>query len=167
MSAPTVLVAFSSQSGSTAGIAEVIAAELRGAGIAVDSRVASDVTAIGTYDGIVLGSGVFVRSRATDGGGFVARNRASLAGKPVWLYCAGPIGRGGSADATPAAEGAVMDVARSIGARGAAAFGCADLDLTDDGHERMPGVDIAPIREWARGIAAVLVVGRGSLAAAS
>ena len=43
---------------------------------------------------VILGSGVFVPGRRSDGGGFLARHEASLAARPVWLFCAGPIGRG-------------------------------------------------------------------------
>ena len=51
----------------------------------------TDVT---PYAAVILGSGMFVPSRRSDGGGFLARHAAVLAARPVWLFCAGPIGRG-------------------------------------------------------------------------
>jgi len=166
MSTPIVLVAFASQSGSTAGIAEVIATELRAAGVSVDCRVSSEVPSLAGYEAVVLGSGVFVRSRATDGGGFLIRFREVLPAVPVWLFCAGPIGRGGSPDAE-ATESAVMDVARTIGARGAAAFGCQWPGPPPDALDRVPVVDAALVRAWGREIAAALGQAGGSLAEAS
>jgi menaquinone-dependent protoporphyrinogen oxidase len=164
MNAPIVLVAYSSQSGSTAGIAEVIAFELRAAGIAADCRVAAEVGAIEPYDAIVLGSGVFLRHRQSDGGGFLARNRDALATRALWLFCAGPIGRGTSIDADASGECAVVEVGRAIGARGAAAFGCQDAVRTLEDLDRLPPMDVARVRGWARDIATDLGASRGSLA---
>jgi menaquinone-dependent protoporphyrinogen oxidase len=87
-----VLVAFATRAGSTAGIAGAIATVLRHAGFTVDCHVASEVTDVTPYSAVILGSGVFVPSRRSDGGGFLARHETSLAARPVWLYCAGPIG---------------------------------------------------------------------------
>jgi menaquinone-dependent protoporphyrinogen oxidase len=161
MRAPTVLVAFAAQSGSTAGIAELIAAELRLAGLAVECRPAAEVVDLAPYDALVLGSGVFLRSRGSDGGGFLARHASSIAGMPVWLFCAGPIGRGQQLDAGVPVECPVMDVARIIGARGAAAFGAGSLPADEIG---VP-FDVRRAREWAREIAAALR-GQPAIAAA-
>jgi menaquinone-dependent protoporphyrinogen oxidase len=152
MPAKPVLVAFSSQAGSTASIAEVIAAELRGAGLQVDCRAASAVQGLEPYGALVLGSGVFVRARASDGGGFLAHHASAVATLPVWLFCAGPIGRGRSTDGSPH-ESPVFDVARTIRARGAAAFGVGSVD--GDAELDQP-VDVRRVRAWARGIAGAL-----------
>lgn len=162
MRAKPVLVAFASQSGSTAGIAEAIAAELRAAGLAVDCRPASSVASLKPYSALVLGSGVFLRRRASDGGGFLAHHASCVRERPVWLFCSGPIGRGRMADGTPTTECPAVDVARAIGARGAAAFGALSMDRDADEFDRP--VDMRRVREWARGIAAEL--GHPSLAAA-
>jgi menaquinone-dependent protoporphyrinogen oxidase len=167
MSAPTVLVAFASQHGSTASIAEVIAAELEAAGLMVDRRVASEVESLAPYGALVLGSGVFVRSRSSDGGGFLGRHARELEPQRTWLFCAGPIGRGTSRGADASAECSVMDVARSIGARGAAAFGYVDVEPPLDSFDPAPPVDLARVRAWARDIALDLGYGSGSLDVAS
>jgi menaquinone-dependent protoporphyrinogen oxidase len=165
MSAPIVLVAFASQSGSTAGIAEVIALELREAGFAVECRPVSEIDDLGGYVALVLGSGVFVRGRRSDGGGFLAHHAAWVASRPVWLFCSGPIGRGPANEVGDHVESTVMDVARSIGARGAAAFGSTGIGA-DAGVDAigMP-LDLPRVRAWAHEIAAEL--GSMPMAAAS
>jgi menaquinone-dependent protoporphyrinogen oxidase len=165
MSAPVVLVVFAAQSGSTAGIAEAIACELRDAGFAVECRPASEVEDLAPYGALVLGSGVYVRRRASDGGGFLARHAAWVAARPVWLFCSGPIGRGPAHDAGVPAECTVMDVARAIGARGAAAFGSPGVPADDGVGVIGRPIDLPRVRSWAHEIAAEL--GRTRVAAAS
>ncbi|HEY3336003.1 MAG TPA: flavodoxin domain-containing protein [Candidatus Limnocylindrales bacterium] len=161
MRAPVVLVAFASETGSTARIAAEIARELRAAGLGVTCRLAAQATALDPYDALVLGSGVYVRSRNADGGGFLIRHADAIAGKPVWLYCSGPIGRGRGAGAgvvTVDRSCTVFEVARAVGARGAAAFGSLGMDALDD--DLAEPVDMARVREWAREIAAALLGSR-------
>lgn len=159
MSAQRVLVAFASRSGSTAGIAQVIAAVFQSAGLSVDSRPAGDVTDVTPYTAVVLGSGVFLPRRASDGGGFLARHAAALSTRAVWLYCAGPIGRGRAADGDrPDADCdcSAAEVARAVGARGSAEFGTPAPASTDDPFDHLAPVDLARVRAWAHEIAAEL-----------
>jgi menaquinone-dependent protoporphyrinogen oxidase len=171
MSADRVLVAFASQNGSTAGVAETLAVELRDAGFAVDCLPVAEVRDLAPYGAVVLGSGVFLAGRGIDGGGFIARHEAALALRPVWLFSAGPIGGPGSA--TTGARGPdapVVRVARAIGARGAATFGASRL-RDDDGGDRMTPAawsEAARVRGWAWSIAVELVrlgIGAGSITA--
>ena len=151
-----VLVAFASRSGSTAGIAQAIAAALRGAGLAVDSRPAGDVTDVDPYAAVVLGSGVFLPRRQSDGGGFLLRHASTLSTRAVWLFSAGPIGGGHGVDgAEPArgGDGKVHEVARSVGARGYAVFGTPVPTLADDSLAELTPVDLARVRSWAAEIA--------------
>ena len=159
MGAPVVLVAFASEAGSTARIAGEIASQLRSAGLGVECRLAAEVDALDPYDALVLGSGVFVRSRNADGGGFLNRHAAELGARPVWLFSSGPIGRARTGAARPDTVGTVVDVGRAIGARGAAAFGCEAEALDNDLAEP---VDMARVRAWAREIATAI---RGPLEA--
>ena len=158
MAPRSVLVAFSSRTGSTAGTAAVIANELHRAGLAVDLRPAAEVDDIALYDAIVLGSGVFVASRGSDGSGFLARFGATISPRPVWLFCVGPIGRspadGSGTARRPGREYGAVAVARSINARGVAAFGTAGLGSEADAVQRLVPVDPADVRVWARAIAA-------------
>jgi menaquinone-dependent protoporphyrinogen oxidase len=159
MSDKRVLVAFANQAGSTAGIGTTIAGVLRRSGLVVDCRVASEVTDLTPYAAVVLGSGVFVPRRRSDGGGFLARHEAALAGVPVWLFCAGPIGRGRCPAGTAAADAedcSVMEVARAVGARGAAVFGPIGLHADADFVEQLGPVNVQRVRAWAAEIAAQL-----------
>lgn len=164
MTADKILVAYASQSGSTAGIAATIAVELRAAGLSVDCRPASDVQDLTGYVAIVLGSGVFLTRRMSDGGGFLARHGAALGGRRVWLFAAGPIGhtRAGT-DGAPEDIG-VMHVARGIGARGAATFGAVDPIRESDELERLAPANRARVRSWARTIVADLIGSEPSIA---
>ena len=171
MSADRVLIAFSSQQGSTAGVAETIAMELRDAGFTVDCLPVAVVTDLEPYGAVVLGSGVFLAGRRCDGGGFISRHADRLGGLPVWLFSAGPIGGTGAEAGHPSPEEApVVRVARAIGARGAATFGAARLCGTDD--DRRPTAadwgEAARVRGWAWSIAVELArsgIGGGSPAA--
>jgi menaquinone-dependent protoporphyrinogen oxidase len=157
--AERVLVAFASRSGSTAGIAQAIAVVLRNAGLSVDSRPAGDVTDVIPYAAVVLGSGVFLPRRASDGGGFLARHVDALSTRAVWLYCAGPIGRGRGADGERPEAGddcSVAEVARAVGARGCAAFGTAAPARSDDPFVQLVPVDLTRVRAWAHEIATEL-----------
>jgi hypothetical protein len=155
-----VLIAFANQAGSTAGIAATVAGVLRRSGLAVDCRVVSEVDDIAPYAAVVLGSGVFVPGRRSDGGGFLARHAAALEGVPLWLFCAGPIGRGRCAVGTVAGgdddECSVEAVARAVGARGAAVFGPIGLRAGDDPVEQLGPVNVQRVRVWAAEIAAQL-----------
>ena len=157
-SAVHVLVAFASQNGSTAGIAETIATELRRAGFAVDCRPVAAVTDLEPYGAVVLGSGVFLVRRRSDGGGFLARHVDGLRGRAVWLFSAGPIG--GPDTASPGDplcdEAPVVRVAHAIGARGAATFGTARLRVAanDGGQPLGDWRDLERVQVWARSIAA-------------
>jgi len=88
----TVLVAYASRHGATAGIAERIAARLEDAGVAAEARQVGDVHDIDAYDAYVIGSAAYVYHWLRDATTFVKRNRALLAGRPVWLFSSGPLG---------------------------------------------------------------------------
>jgi menaquinone-dependent protoporphyrinogen oxidase len=152
-----VLVAFSSRSGSTAGASEEIAAVLRTAGFAVDCRPKEEVADVTPYRAVVLGSGMFVASRASDGGGFLERHRAALRGRDIWLFSSGPIGgrAGRGADST-ADESAVVTVARSIDARGVATFGTFGMPGGSDPVASLVPADRRQMRSWAADIAVCL-----------
>ena len=109
---------------------------------------------------MILGSGVFVPGRASDGGGFLERHAADLRTRRVWLFCTGPIGgragRGGS-DAA-ADECAVVTVGRAIGAAGVAMFGTIGMPGGADPVAAIYPADAREVRAWALSIAADLGV---------
>jgi len=87
-----VLVAYASRHGATRGIAEHIAETLRAAGLDAEARPAAEVKSPAEYDAYVIGSAAYMFRWLKEATGFVRRNRAVLAGKPVWLFSSGPLG---------------------------------------------------------------------------
>lgn len=88
----TVLVAYASRHGATAGIAERIAAGLREAGLAAEARSVKDVRDVAPYDAFVIGSAAYMFHWLKGATAFVKRHRAVLAERPVWLFSSGPLG---------------------------------------------------------------------------
>ena len=87
-----VLVAYASRHGATQGIAERIARTLQAAGVAAEARPAASVKGLAGYDAFVIGSAAYMFHWEKDAVKLVRRNRAVLAGKPVWLFSSGPLG---------------------------------------------------------------------------
>ncbi|MHB1414060.1 MAG: flavodoxin domain-containing protein [Chloroflexota bacterium] len=87
-----VLVAFASRHGSTHEIADAVAEELGASGLEVDPREAGEVTDIGDYGAVVLGSAVYRGKWLPPALQFIERHRARLANLPVWLFSSGPVG---------------------------------------------------------------------------
>lgn len=88
----TVLVAYASRHGSTAGIAERIAAGLRSAGLPAEARSVNDVCDVAGYDAFVVGGAAYMFHWLREATAFVKRHHAVLAERPVWLFSSGPLG---------------------------------------------------------------------------
>ena len=87
-----VAVVYASKHGFTKGIAEFIRDKIQEKGVqaeAWDAREAHPVD----YDAFVIGSAVFMGKWMKEAKQFVARNKETLATRPVWLFSSGPIGR--------------------------------------------------------------------------
>lgn len=88
----TVLVAYSSKRGSTAEIAETIAATLRREGLSVCLERAEDVRNLEPYDAVVLGSAVYMKRWRGDAKHFLKKHRKALRQMPFWVFSSGPVG---------------------------------------------------------------------------
>jgi menaquinone-dependent protoporphyrinogen oxidase len=88
----TVLVAYASRHGATAGIAERLAAGLREAGLEVDARPVGEVERPETYEAFVIGSAAYMFHWLREATAFARRHRAVLSERPVWLFSSGPLG---------------------------------------------------------------------------
>jgi menaquinone-dependent protoporphyrinogen oxidase len=88
----TVLVAYASKHGSTQGVAERIAEQLRLLGRDAEVRSVDEVPEPGSYDAFVIGSAIYYGSWLKDATEWVHFNQAILARHPVWLFSVGPLG---------------------------------------------------------------------------
>jgi len=88
----SVLVAYASKHGSTKEVAERIAEKLGAAGLKATALPVSAVRDVGGYDAVVLGSALYMFHWMKDAKSFARRNRAALAGRPLWLFSSGPFG---------------------------------------------------------------------------
>jgi menaquinone-dependent protoporphyrinogen oxidase len=88
-----VLVAYATHHGATREIAQRIGAVLGELGLDVSVEQADRVRDVRRFDAFVVGSALYCGwlKEAVD---FVQRNKAMLAGRPVWLFSSGPLGTG-------------------------------------------------------------------------
>ncbi|MDT0194060.1 flavodoxin domain-containing protein [Arthrobacter sp. AB6] len=87
-----VLVAYASRHGSTAGIAERIAARITEDGIEAEARPVAEVDDVGQYEAVVLGSAAYLVHWLKEATTFAKRHRRELQDKKVWLFSSGPLG---------------------------------------------------------------------------
>lgn len=88
----TVLVAYSSKRGSTAEIAETVAATLRREGLSVCLEPVEAVADLGRFDAVVLGSAVYMKRWRGDARHFLKKHRKALRQMPFWAFSSGPVG---------------------------------------------------------------------------
>ncbi|WP_131736250.1 flavodoxin domain-containing protein [Actinomadura roseirufa] len=157
-----VLVAFASERGGTAEIAEWIGAELRRAGVDADVRPAGTVSTLDGYDAVVVGGVLYEGRWHGDARHFVRRQANALARRPVWLFSSGPLDDSARDHRIEPVRG-VAKAARRIGAEGHVTFG-GRLERDARGFmaaqlaQRMAGDhrDRGAVRSWAAGMAAHL-----------
>jgi menaquinone-dependent protoporphyrinogen oxidase len=89
-----VLVAYATEHGGTAEIAERIGEVLREAGFRADVLPAGRDVDPAAYDAIVLGSGVYIGRWRHEAARFLKANEQALADLPIWLFSSGPTGDG-------------------------------------------------------------------------
>jgi len=87
----TVLVAYGTTNGSTARIAEAVAAALREKGLTTETRPAADVTDVIRYEAVVVGGALYAGRWHRDARRFVRRHRHTLRRRPLWLFSSGPL----------------------------------------------------------------------------
>jgi menaquinone-dependent protoporphyrinogen oxidase len=154
----TVVVAYASLHGATAGLAGWLADELRAAGVDAHAVPAVHVTSLAGVDAVVVGSPVYMSRWTHEASDLVHKQAERLRELPVWLFSSGHVG---SADGEPPHQ--QERLAALVGARGSVAFGGA-LDSATHGPVDGELVDVGPgdwrdepaVRRWARGIAAAL-----------
>lgn len=85
-------MAYGSKHGSTAEIAERIGEALRDSGHEVEVHPAGAVRDVERYEGVVLGSAVYMGRWRRDARGLLRRLGREFRGRPVWLFSSGPVG---------------------------------------------------------------------------
>jgi len=89
-----VLVAYATKRGATAEIAERIGDVLREKGLTADVLPADQVRDLTPYNGVVLGSAVYIGRWRKEAARFLKANKEELADRRVWLFSSGPTGEG-------------------------------------------------------------------------
>jgi len=167
-----VLVAYASKRGSTAEIAETIAAVLRESGAQADCVEAGAVAELGGYDAVVLGSAVYMRRWRGDARRFLRRHRRELAALPLWVFSSGPTGDPARDNPAWTEPPHTIRKAEEVGAREHVVFG-GSMPAEPHGRMEQAMVENTPpewrdrrdwdaIRAWARRIAADLGAGRAA-----
>ena len=87
-----VLVAYASRHGSTKGIAERIADDLREVGLSAEVMPVDQVRDLDRYDAFVIGSAAYMFHWLKEATNFVKRYHSLLSQRPVWLFSSGPLG---------------------------------------------------------------------------
>jgi menaquinone-dependent protoporphyrinogen oxidase len=90
-----ILVAYASRYHATAEIAEEIGKTLRKtSGLEVVVRDVSTVSDLSPFEGVVLGSAVYIGQWQQSAVDFLKNFETELAQRPVWLFSSGPTGDG-------------------------------------------------------------------------
>ena len=118
-----VLVAYGSRFGSTAEIAEAIASELREGGFDVDCVPAHDAKTADGYDGVVLGSAVYMRRWRRDARRFLEKHARELERVPFWVFSSGSVGAPEQRDPDWEEPAKVMALVERLGVREHVVFG--------------------------------------------
>jgi menaquinone-dependent protoporphyrinogen oxidase len=163
----TVLVAYASKRGSTAEIAETIAATLRREGLRVCLERAEDVQNLEGYDAALLGSAVYMKRWRGDARHFLKKHRKALRQMPFWVFSSGPVGDPSKDNPEWMEPPKIIEKVEEMGGRGHVVFGGC-LPAKPQGFVEKSMVEgtakefrdrrnWVEIREWAREIAAALV----------
>ena len=157
-----LLVAYASKHGSTAEIAEAIADEIRLTGIEVDLAEAGDVHDLDGYDGVVLGSAVYMKRWRAPARRLLRRLERDLGQRPLWMFSSGPVGDA-ETDPTWCEPTGTLSRAQRMNLRDHVIFGgrvpqdphnfVERAMLRDTPAEVQDRRDVEQIRAWARDIA--------------
>jgi menaquinone-dependent protoporphyrinogen oxidase len=162
-----ILVAYASKRGSTAEIAETVAATLRREGLKVCLEPADEVKDLEPYDAVVLGSAVYMKRWRGDARHFLKKHRKALRQMPFWVFSSGPVGDPAKDNPDWTEPPKLADKVEELGGRGHVVFGGC-LPSEPKGFMEKAMVDGTPkeyrdrrdwaqIREWAQQISSSLV----------
>jgi menaquinone-dependent protoporphyrinogen oxidase len=157
-----LLVAHASKHGSTAEIAQAIGDELRASGLDSDVAEAGEVRELGDFDGVVLGSAVYMKRWQPHARRFLRRLEHELGDRPLWIFNSGPVGEA-ETDPQWCEPGAVLRHAERLNLRDHVVFGgrvpqdphnfVERAMLRDTPPDFQDRRDFDEVRTWARTIA--------------
>jgi len=163
----TVLVAYASKRGSTAEIAETVAATLRREGLGVCLERCDQVRSLENYDAVILGSAVYMKRWRGDARDFLKKHKKALRQKPFWVFSSGPVGDPAADNPDWVEPPKLAEKVEDLGGRGHAVFGgCLPTEPRGMMERAMvEGVpreyrdrrDWGEIRGWAKQVAEQLV----------
>lgn len=163
----TVLVAYASKRGSTAEIAETVAATLRREGLGVCLKPVGDVESLEPFDAVVLGSAVYMKRWRGDARHFLKKHRKALRQKPFWVFSSGPVGDPARDNPEWMEPPKLAEKVEALGGGGHVVFGgCAPAEPQGFMERAMvEGIpreyrdrrDWDEIRAWAKQVASALV----------
>jgi menaquinone-dependent protoporphyrinogen oxidase len=119
----TVLVAYASKRGSTAEIAETVAATLRREGLKVCLERCEEVRSLEPYDAVILGSAVYMKRWRGDARDFLKKHRKTLKQMPFWVFSSGPVGDPAKDDPDWNEPPTIAEKVEEMGGRDHAVFG--------------------------------------------
>ncbi|HMI81571.1 MAG TPA: flavodoxin domain-containing protein [Solirubrobacterales bacterium] len=163
----TVLVAYASKRGSTAEIAETVAATLRREGLSVCLERVEDVESLEPYDAVVVGSAVYMKRWRGDARNFLKKHRKALRQLPFWVFSSGPVGDPANDNPDWNEPPRIVEKVEDLGGRDHVVFG-GRLPAEPRGFMEKAMVEGTPqeyrdrrdwteIREWSKQIAEQLV----------
>ena len=161
-----VLVAYASKHGATAEIAERIGDVVGRAGLQADVLPASRATDPATYDGVVMGSAVYLGLWRKEAVKFVKERQEVLAQRPLWVFSCGPTSEGEAFMRGGSLPAALLPLADSLKPRSAVIFRgrveLSELNPLEKMAIRKAKAPVGELRDWdeieawAAGIAAGL-----------
>jgi menaquinone-dependent protoporphyrinogen oxidase len=122
MTMSRALVVFGSKRGGTAGLAQMVGAELQHYGWEVGVQDAAQPADLRGVDLVVIGGALYMNRWHKAARSFARRREPALRTIPVWLFSSGPLDdSAASGDIAPVAQ--VQEIARRLEARGHMTFG--------------------------------------------
>jgi menaquinone-dependent protoporphyrinogen oxidase len=162
----TVLVAYASKRGSTAEIAETVAATLRREGLSVCLEQVEDVASLDPYEAIVIGSAVYMKRWRGDARHFLKKHRKALKQIPFWVFSSGPVGDPADDNPEWTEPPKIVEKVEELGGRDHVVFGgCLPAEprnfmeramVESTPREHRDRRDWREIRDWGHQVAAQL-----------
>ena len=172
-----IIIAYETKYGATLEIAQKIGKVLADGGLGADVVSIDQISDLGPYKVIILGSAVFTGNWCEEAAKFLEANEKVLSEKTVWLFSSGPLGEGSVEEDSKGWQfpEKLQPIADRIAPRNIAVFhGKIDKDKLSLLHKFMIKVAKVPVGDfrrwdeinaWAKGIAETLKkegIGQGS-----